>query len=250
MGSDPSRPSRPSRPIGSTTLPHPARRAFETTFPVLLGYVTIGFGFGLLAVNTGYPAWFAIGMSIFVFAGAAQYMGIGLFAAGASIPEIAIVTLVANLRHAAYGLSLIGTFGRHPRLRPYLVFALSDETYALLSTAREEDRKDGRFLFFVAALDQVYWVTGTALGALAGSLIPYKVQGLDFALTAMFLVLAVEQVLKLKETFPFLVAGLAAIAATLVFGQRGTIIAGILIALITLALTRGRTKEDTHAEHS
>ncbi len=215
-----------------------ASRAFKATIPVLLGYVTIGFGFGLLAVNTGYPAWFALLMSVFIFAGAAQYIGIGLFAAGASLTEIALVTLVVNLRHAAYGLSLIKTFARHPRLRPYLIFALTDETYALLSSSSEEDRADGRFLLMVSGFDQFYWVAGTAIGSLAGSLIPYRIEGLDFALTAMFLVLAVEQVLTLKKVLPFLIAALATITAKFLVGDRGTIIVGILIAMASLVATR------------
>jgi len=209
--------------------------AFKASIPVLLGYVTIGFGFGLLAVNSGYPWWFALLMSVFVYAGAAQYIGIGLFAAGASLAEIALVTLIVNLRHAAYGLSLIKTFGKHPRVRPYLVFALTDETYALLSSASEKDRADGGFLLMVAGFNQLYWVLGTAIGALAGALIPYKIEGLNFALTAMFIVLAVEQALKLKKALPFLVAGLSTIAAKFLVGDRGTIIVGLLMATIILA---------------
>lgn len=221
-------------------------RAFKTSVPVLLGYVTIGFGFGLLAVNSGYPAWFALAMSVFVYAGAAQYIGIGLFAAGASISEIALVTLIVNLRHAAYGLSLIKTFGRFPRLRPYLVFALTDETYALLSSLNESDRQDGHFMLAISALNQFYWVAGTALGALAGSLIPYRIDGLNFALTAMFLVLAVEQALKLRKVLPFFLAAASTVAAKLLVGDRGTIIAGLCAATFALALT---TRKDRHNAH-
>ncbi|MCX7027694.1 MAG: AzlC family ABC transporter permease [Spirochaetes bacterium] len=210
----------------------PALEAFKASIPVLLGYITIGFGFGLLAVNAGYPAWFALAMSVFVFAGAAQYIGIGLFAAGASIPEIAIITLVANIRHAVYGLSLIELFAAHPRIRPYLVFALTDETYALISSVNNEKRKDGTFLLLVSAFDQLYWVAGTALGALAGSLIPYRVEGLSFALTAMFIVLGVEQALKLKKLFPFLIAAAATIAAKLLIGDRLTIVVGLAAAIV------------------
>lgn len=233
-------------PPPATTASAFRASAFRASIPVLLGYVTIGFGFGLLAVNTGYPAWFALLMSVFVFAGAAQYIGIGLFAAGASIPEIAAITLIVNLRHAAYGLSLIKVFGKHPRIRPYLVFALTDETYALLSSASEEDRNDGHFLLLVSALNQLYWVVGTALGALTGALIPYKIEGLNFALTAMFLVLAVEQALKLKKPLPFLLAGISTLAAKFLVGDRGTIVVGILIAAIALAL--GGKKGDLDAE--
>lgn len=213
-----------------------AARAFHMSVPVLLGYVAIGFGFGLLTVNTGYPAWLAIAMSLFVYAGAAQYIGISLFAAGASLTEIVFVTLIANIRHAAYGLSLIKTFGEHPRLRPYLVFALTDETYALLSSAKPGDKKNGVFLLALSAFDQFYWVAGTAMGAFAGVFIPYRIEGLDFALSAMFLVLALEQVLKLREAGPFVIAGLCAVAAKFISGDRGTIIVGILAATLVLAL--------------
>ena len=223
-----------------------ASRAFKASIPVLLGYVTIGFGFGLLAVNSGYPAWFALFMSVFVYAGAAQYIGIGLFAAGASIAEIALITLVVNLRHAAYGLSLIKVYGKHPRIRPYLIFALTDETYALLSSASEEDREDGSFLLMVSGFNQLYWVAGTALGSLAGALIPYKIEGLNFALTAMFLVLAVEQALKLRQARPFILAGLSTIAAKLIVGDRATIIVGLLVA--TIALFAGRKSGGLDAE--
>ena len=224
----------------------PAPAAFKASIPVLLGYVTIGFGFGLLAVNAGYPAWFALAMSIFVFAGAAQYIGIGLFAAGASIPEIALITLVANIRHAVYGLSLIGPFAAHPRIRPYLVFALTDETYALISSVDDEKRKDGGFLLLVAAFDQFYWVAGTALGALAGSLIPYRIEGLGFALTAMFIVLGVEQALKLRKALPFIIAAAATIGAKLLAGDRLTIVVG-LAAAIVLTIPFARRGGD-HAE--
>ncbi|HEY9053487.1 MAG TPA: AzlC family ABC transporter permease [Rectinemataceae bacterium] len=216
--------------------------AFKASVPVLLGYVTIGFGFGLLAVNAGYPAWFSLAMSVFVFAGAAQYIGIGLFAAGASIPEIVLITLVANIRHAVYGLSLIGTYARHPRIRPYLVFALTDETYALISSARAEQRADGSFLLLVSALDQAYWVIGTALGALAGSLIPYKVEGLGFALTAMFIVLGVEQILKLKKAFPVLIAAATTIGAKMLAGDRLTIVLGLAAAILFTLPLAGKRK--------
>jgi 4-azaleucine resistance transporter AzlC len=210
--------------------------AFKASIPVLLGYLTIGFGFGLLAVNKGYPVWLALFMSVFVFAGAAQYIGISLFAAGASITEIVLVTLVANIRHAAYGLSLIASYRAHPKIRPYLIFALTDETYALLSSSKPEESDDGGFLLAVSALNQLYWVSGTALGALAGSLIPGRVEGLDFALNALFIVLAVEQALRLKKAVPFVVAGISIFFAYQVMEGSGAIALGLLIATAGLAL--------------
>ncbi|MFA6504719.1 MAG: AzlC family ABC transporter permease [Treponemataceae bacterium] len=211
-------------------------RALKASVPVFLGYIAIGIGFGLIAVNTGYPAALAISMSVIMYAGAAQYIGIGLFAAGASLPEIALVTLVVNLRHAAYGLSLIGPFARAPRLRPYLVFALTDETYALLTSVGEEDRKDGRFMFFVSILDQSYWVLGTVIGAVAGSFIPFKLDGLEFALTALFIVLTIEQMLRVRDPLPFIVSAFCAVAAAFLVGPRGSIVVAMVASVVLTAV--------------
>lgn len=219
------------------------RRALKASVPVFLGYVTIGTGFGLLAVNAGYPWYLALAMSLFVYAGAAQYIAVGLFAAGASLGEIALVTLIVNIRHAAYGLSLIGHFARAPRARPYLVFALTDETYALLTSVSEEDRADGRFMLFVSALDQSYWVAGTLLGAVAGSLIPFKLDGLEFALTALFIVLAIEQALRVRDSRPFLVAGACTVAASALVGPRGSIVTAMVAAVALTALLEARRAE-------
>lgn len=218
-------------------------RALKASVPVFLGYLTIGTGFGLLAVNAGYPWYLALAMSLFVYAGAAQYIAVGLFAAGASLAEIALVTLVVNLRHAAYGLSLIGPFARFPRARPYLVFALTDETYALMSSVGEEDRSDGRFMFFVSILDQSYWVLGTLVGAVAGSFLPFKLDGLEFALTALFIVLTIEQVLRVRDPRPFAAAALCAVAAVFLVGPRGSIVAAMVAAVVLTALLEKRHAE-------
>lgn len=222
---------------------HSFRRALKATVPVFLGYVAIGIGFGLLAVKTGYPVWLAFAMSVIMYAGAAQYIGIGLFAAGASLPQIAIVTLIVNLRHAAYGLSLIAPFAGASRFRPYLIFALTDETYALLTSVSEEDRKDGRFMFFVSILDQSYWVLGTLVGAVAGALIPFNLDGLEFALSALFIVLTLEQILRVRDARPFVVSAACTVAATALVGPRWSIVTAMVAAVVLTALL-----ERSHAQ--
>ncbi len=210
--------------------------ALRASVPVFLGYIAIGIGFGLLAVNAGYPAWFAVLMSVVMYAGAAQYIAIGMFAAGASLGEMALVTLIVNLRHAAYGLSLIGPFKLVPRLRPYLVFSLTDETYALLSSVGDKEKSNGLWMFFVSLLDQSYWVLGTLIGAVAGSFLPFRLEGLDFALTALFIVLTIEQVLRVRDPKPFVVSVLATIAASLLLGARNSIVAAMVASVLVVAL--------------
>jgi len=124
------------------------------------------------------------------------------------------------------------------------VFALTDETYALISSLDEEKRKDGRFMLLVSAFDQAYWVAGTALGALAGSFVPGRIEGLDFALTAMFIVLAVEQARKVRRPLPFIVSALATIGAKFLFGDRFTIIAGLAAAIVATAFAVRKEEHD------
>ncbi len=240
----PSVSSRKDRSTGATAL----KAAAAATVPVLLGYTTLGAAFGLLAVNAGLPWWLAVAMSVFVYAGAAQFMAIGLVASGRGVAEIALLTLVLNARHAVYGLSLLGKFEGAGARKPYLVFGLTDETYGLLATVEppESVGDAGRKAFYLAvtALDQCYWVAGTIVGALAGAVARgiegFDATGLDFALTALFVVLLVEQLRAMRRPEPYLVAAAATVAAFLVLGPDRLLLAAILLSIAGLAALRRR----------
>lgn len=216
--------------------------AFRYSFPVLLGYLSIGIAFGLLLTQAGYPIWLALAMSVFIYAGAAQYIAVGLFAAGAGLLECFLVTLVVNARHLAYALSLMQRYRSAGRARPYLVFALTDETFALLSALPAEGAwpvarsQRGRFMFLVSILDQSYWVAGTAIGAAVGALLPFELAGLDFALTALFTVLLVEQILARKRPAPFAIGAACAVLATVFVPARGSLLAAMAAALVLVGV--------------
>ena len=216
--------------------------AFRYSVPVLLGYLAIGIAFGLLLADAGYPAWLALVMSLFMYAGAAQFIAVGLFAAGATLVEAALITLVVNARHLAYGVSMLKRFSGFGRLRAYLVFALTDETFALLSSI-PEDGSSGiaeadrpRFMFLVSALDQSYWVAGSLIGAFLGSVLPFKLDGLDFALTALFVVLMVEQALRVRRAAPFAISAVAALLASFFAPERAALLIAVTAALVAVAL--------------
>ncbi len=223
---------------------HILARAFAASLPVLLGYLTIGIAFGLLLVDRGFAWWLAPLMSVIVYAGAAQFMAIGLLAAGTGIVEIAILTLVINARHMVYGLSLLDRFQSSGKRKPYLVYALTDETYGILTTVQppqgSTDGERQEFYTAVSALDQAYWVAGSAAGALAGGLLTFDTRGLDFALTSLFVVLLVEQVRAVKRLEPYLVALLSAGAALLLAGPANLLIIAISLAIGGLLLLRRR----------
>jgi 4-azaleucine resistance transporter AzlC len=216
--------------------------AFRYSIPVLLGYLAIGIAFGLLLSDAGYPAWLALVMSLTMYAGAAQFIAVGLFAAGATLVEAALITLVVNARHLAYGVSMLKRFSGFGRFRPYLVFALTDETFALLSSLPEdesagiaaEDR--AAFMFAVSALDQAYWVAGSMIGATLGSFLPFKLEGLDFALTALFIVLMVEQALRVRRAAPFAISAVAALLSSFLIPERAALLVAIAAALVIVSL--------------
>lgn len=175
----------------------------KITLPVFFGYIAIGIPFGIMLVKKGYPWWMAPVMSITMYAGAGQYLAVGLFAAGASFAQIAVAQLLINIRHIVYGLSLIDKLKDVKKWKPYIVFALTDETYALMtSTDLPEGEDAGRFYGTMAVLDQSYWILGSFIGAAAGTLIPFDFAGVDFALTALFAVLLIEQIKKSKDIIP------------------------------------------------
>jgi len=211
--------------------------AFKYSIPVLLGYLVIGIGFGLLATQAGYPWSLALLMSLWMYAGAGQYIAIGLFSAGTNILEACLVQLLVNARHLAYGFSMLKRFNKTGVLKPYLIFSLTDETFALLSSlpekpAHESPEERRLFMFYVSILDQCYWVSGTVFGAAAGTLIPFDLKGIGFALTALFVVLMIEQIKKVKRPGVFILSGLAALAGVFLFPGKISLLAALVLALI------------------
>jgi len=219
------------------------RAAFPVTVPVLFGYLAIGIPFGLMLVKAGYPWWVAPLMSILMYAGAGQYIAVGLFAAGVPLAGMVLTILMVNIRHIVYGLSLIEQFRTVGRWKPYLVFSLTDETYALMTGVKVPDNiKSGDFYGAIALLDQSYWLVGTLIGALAGQFIPFSFAGIDFALTALFAVLLMDQLRRTRDFVPAGIGIACAVLALVVFGPANMLVAALALSLAILILIRGNAK--------
>lgn len=170
------------------------KTVFLKTLPVMAGYLVLGMGFGILLTGKGYGALWAFAMSATVFAGSMQYVAVDLLASGASLISTAIMTLMVNARHLFYGISMIDRYKGAGRKKPYLMFALTDETYSLIcSETVPEGVNPYLFYFLISLFDQCYWVIGSTLGAVAGSLITFSTAGVDFAMTALFVSIFTEQ---------------------------------------------------------
>jgi 4-azaleucine resistance transporter AzlC len=219
--------------------------AFKASIPVLLGYTTLGIAFGLTLVAAGLPWWLSPIMALCIFAGAAQFMAIGLLQSGAGLFEIALLTLLMNGRHAVYGLSLLGPFRNSGKWKPYLIFGLTDETYGLLTTVKPPAHVDEtKFFAAITALNQSYWVIGCTVGSIVGSALALDTTGLDFALTALFIVLLVEQIRAVRQYEPYLAAAFACVVALFV-SPRNFLLVALAIATGVLALLRGKIEQST-----
>lgn len=223
--------------------------AFPVTVPVLMGYLAIGMAFGLMLQSIGYGALWAVLMSLVIYAGSGQYLGVSLLAAGAPLTQVAFLTLVINFRHLVYGLSMLEKFrGMGPR-KLYMIFALTDETYALLSSARAPEGVDEHdFFFLVSMLNHSYWVIGSAAGSLLGSALAFDTTGVDFAMTALFLVIAVGQWRSAGSHLPALLGGAATLASLLLVGAEDMLLPALAIIVVALTLLRPRLDPERKEE--
>lgn len=180
----------------------------------MMGYLSIGIAFGLMLEAAGYNFIWAAFMSLAIYAGSGQYLGVELLKEGASIAQVAFLTFMINFRHLVYGLSMLEKFRDMGKRKFYMIFSLTDETYALLSSGQIPPGVDAKnYYFFIALLDQCYWVAGSVIGSIAGALLRFNTTGVDFAMTALFIVLAIDQ----WRTYPKHAPAIIGAACTLLF---------------------------------
>lgn len=208
------------------------------TTPVAMGYIPLGAVFGFLFVQAGGAWWLAIFSSLWLYAGAAQYMMIPMLAAGLPIGTIVLAALVINLRHVFYGLSLLNTMPKKHWQRWYCVFSLTDETYSVLTALPSASRSQKMTL--LAALNQTWWVLGTTLGVILGAQAKLDIAGMDFVLAALFAVLAVEQWRVSRDLTPVWIAISAYAIAILLLPKQALLIA-IAISLIATIMRPNKT---------
>ena len=219
------------------------KAAFPHTIPVLTGYLIIGIAFGVMVADKGYNFLWAGLMSLLVYAGSGQYLAVNFFDPSVSFLQVIFLTFMVNVRHIFYGLSLLDKFKVSGKKKPYMIFSLTDETYSLyFLTKTPPDVDEGKFLFALATLNQSYWIVGSMIGALAGTLIPFNSKGIDFAMTALFIVIFVEQWFEKKNRFPAIVGVVASLICLLIFGKDGFILPSMIVIMVIL-LSNHRTEE-------
>ena len=216
------------------------RYAFKRSLPVMAGYLVLGMGFGILLEAKGYSVLWAFVMSVFIYAGSMQYVAVDLLAGGASLISAALMTLMVNARHLFYGISMIDRYKDMGSKKPYLVFALTDETYSLVCSGGVPEGVDQKkYFFWVSLMNQSYWVIGSTAGALIGSLLVFNTAGIDFSMTALFIVVFVEQWKSAENHLSAVIGVTVSVICLLIFGPDSFLIPSMIaIAAVLTALRK------------
>lgn len=216
--------------------------ALMKTIPIFLGYIFLGIAFGLLLQKSGYGVGWAFLVSLLVYAGSMQFALVGILTGGLNFFTTALMTLFINSRHAFYGLTFIDRFRAMKKCYPYMVFSLTDETYSLLcSMEKPEDFTDSQWntaTFLVSLFDQCYWVAGSVAGALIGELITFDTTGIDFAMTALFVVICVDQWKAARTHIPALVGFGAGIIFLALIRSANFILPALVVTAAALLFLR------------
>lgn len=221
------------------------KTAFPYTIPVLTGYLFIGIAFGVMFAEKGYSFLWAILMSTLVYAGSGQYLAVNFFVPGFSFIQAIFLTLMVNIRHVFYGISLLEKFNLFGKKRWYLVFGLTDETYSLLCTTNiPEDVDDEKFLLAITLLNQSYWIIGSAIGGIAGTVIPFDSTGIDFAMTALFVVIFLEQWFQKKNRIPAVIGMVVSFICLQIFGADHFVLPSMLIIIGVLFMSRKKLETE------
>ena len=225
------------------------KAVFPHTIPVMTGYVFMGMAFGILLASKGYGPGWAFLMAVIIFAGSAQFVAVGLLAAGFDVLNAMLIILMVNARHIFYGIGMLERFKQYGWLRAYMIFALTDETFALLNATKPPPGiSEEKFGFTMALMNQSYWVLGCTAGGFLGTALPINTQGIDFVMTALFTVVFLEQWQNRKNRTPALIGLAAALACRLLFGPQWFILASMAALVVVFSLTRPLLEERGHRD--
>ena len=218
--------------------------AFPHTIPIMTGFLFLGMSYGIYMHVSGFSFWYPMLMAMTIFAGSVEFVCVN-FLLGAFNPlQAFIVTLILNARHIFYGISMLDRFKGMGWKKIYLIFGMCDETFSVNYTADiPKDVDSGWFIFFVTLLNQIYWVLGATLGGLFGSLITFNTEGLDFVMTAMFVVIFLEQYLKDKNHLSSYIGLGVSLLMLIFFGAEHFMIPAISGILVCLSVARKSMEE-------
>ncbi len=214
------------------------KKAFFDTLPVLAGFIVLGIAYGMLFVEKGYQWYYAVLSSLLIYAGSAQFVAVSLLATDINLINLFLIIFVINIRYIFYGISMLNRYNKANKVKSFLIFGLTDETFALLV----DNKQDDKYMFFVTLLNYIYWALGTFVGSIIGSDVVFNTRGLDFILTALFVTIFINQWRKSKNRLPLLL-GFIISGVMLIIFKNYFIIPALLVLLVVVLLFKNKLTE-------
>lgn len=216
--------------------------ALKKSLPVLFGYLFLGSAFGIMLYDAGYNFIWAIFISLIVYAGSGQFLLVSLLSSAASVPTVAVMTLFINSRHMFYGLSFIDKFKKGGWRYPFMIFSLTDETYSVNTSFSTvpENVNETKARYLIGLFDHIYWILGSVIGSLAGQLIPIDFTGIDFSMTALFVVIFIDLIRDQtgRRKIVGLIGILCAVICLILFGADNFLLPTFIITVAVLSAAK------------
>ena len=215
------------------------RAAAPQTVPVFAGYLVLGMGYGIYVQSLGLPVWMPMLMGTVVYGGSLEFVLASLLLGSFAPVSAFLMALMIQARHLFYGLTMLQRYRGYGLRSAYMIFAMSDETFSITCSAEPPEGVDrGWFMFFITLLDQIYWVASAAMGAALGSVLPFSTEGVDFVMTAMFVVIFLNQWEKEKQHASAIIGIAAPLVFLRIFGSGSFLIPSMVCILVALLLLR------------
>ena len=223
--------------------------AFQRSMPIMIGYFALGSANGILMAQKGYSVGLTGIASLFIYAGTQQMLLSGWLAAGTPILTIAITSLLLNSRHLFFGISFLEKFKEYGPWKYFLIYGLTDESYSLLCSYIPRDDVEEKWVhIFDTALIWSYWILFSMFGCLAGTLLPFDMTGVDFAMTALFIVILINQLEHCESKLPAAVSFVSALACLLIFGPDNFLLPSLAATVVALIAFQGRLEGKVRVE--
>ena len=215
------------------------KAAFPHTIPIMTGFLFLGASYGIYMNVSGFEFWYPMITSMLIFAGSVEFVTVNLLLGAFNPLQAFLLALMINARHIFYGISMLDKYRGTGLKKFYLIYGMCDESFSVNYTAEiPEDVDKGWFMFFVNLLNQIYWVAGATIGGILGGVIAFNTNGIEFVMTAMFVVIFLEQWLKEKNHIPSILGLVISVVCLILFGADKFIIPSMAAMLIILTLLR------------
>ena len=220
------------------------RKAFIKSIPIMCSYLFLGTAYGIMMEEAGFHWYYSLLASATVYTGAFQFVLITFLSSGASILTVAATAFLMNSRQTFYSLTFVEEFSKMGKKLPYMIYTMSDETYAVNCSLEQEEKDRSTIMFFVAVFSRSYWIIGSVAGGMIGQLIPFELKGIDFCMTALFVIIFIDQWGKTKNHLPAVLGLTVSVICLILFGQDRFMLPSLIVVSAILLLTnRSEVKE-------